>query len=181
MSIYNISHRICAWVCCDIISFNYIIINSRYLWLIYQYSPRLLYRPWVNTMEVTLADMGKSVGTLQQQNTIKCKPLEGTAAYIIRIMHTDHTLDFFYKYDLTETEACINKPLHYHMWNVIIYPCANFNRGLTKPPFRSGYAWVITSHCSMWIFSITHAVILMPDLPISLSKTGPSLCLTTAV
>ena len=166
MSIFNISHRICAWFCCDLISFNYTTSNSRHIWFIYQYSSRLLHR--VNTIEVTLNDMGKSAGTLQQQNTIKCEPLEGTAVYIIRITHIGHTLDPFYQYGLTETEACINRPVHYHMWNVIIYPCSYFNCGLSKPPLKSEHAWVITSHCFTWIVSITHSVILMPDLPISL-------------
>ena len=118
---------ICAWVCCGLISFSYTTSNSGCMWFIYQYSPRLLYQLWVNIIEVTLNDMGKSVGTLQQQNTIKCEPLEGTAEYIIRILHIDHTLDPFYQYGLTETEACINRPIHYNMWNVIIYPRSNFN------------------------------------------------------
>ena len=43
-----------------------------------------------------------------------------------------------------------------YIYRWIYQPCTNLNEGLTKPPLKLGYGWVIIFHCFVWMESITN-------------------------
>ena len=46
--------------------------------------------------------------------------------------------------------------MHCCLWNMIIYPCPNFNGGLSKPPLKLGNGCVITSYDFIWMCQRIH-------------------------
>ena len=58
-------------------------------------------------------------------------------------------------FSLTE----INSSMNFLMWDVIIYPCPNFNTNLIKPLLKCGNGRVITSHEIVWLHFLIHSLI----------------------
>ena len=63
-------------------------------------------------------------------------------------------LDAFTK-SLTETGLWMNNGSHCKVWDVTIYPCTNFNGGLTEPPLILVYGRVYHENTSIFFYIIT--------------------------
>ena len=63
--------------------------------------------------------------------------------------------------------------ININQWNVITYPCTNFNGGLKQRPLKLGHGRVITSHIKPWIALIIHS--LISDEKNMLGEVGPNI------
>ena len=73
-------------------------------------------------------------------------------------------MDLLYK--LVQSSVFINMhklklSISYFIWDVITYPCLNFNNSLTNPSLRLWYAWMNTFHYFLMTKLLSHVLILM--------------------